>query len=147
MAAGLSLKQEKLDDFTRDFGMAVEESASKDAFIETISIDASLSLADIGPVVADQLLSLAPFGSGNPEPVFLAENLSALTSQTVGEKHLRMTLHSNGASSENRKAIWFNARRPVAQGSTIGRACFKVQWNRFRDMKDVQIVVEDVTDA
>jgi hypothetical protein len=58
-----------------------------------------------------------------------------------------MTLNSNGSSSQSRKAIWFNARRPVAQGSKIGRACFKVQWNRFRDVRDVQIVVEDVSDA
>ncbi|MBI5844268.1 MAG: single-stranded-DNA-specific exonuclease RecJ [Deltaproteobacteria bacterium] len=147
MAAGLSLAQERLDGFARDFGRAVAENAAPDAFTETVSIDAALPLADIGPTVADQLASMAPFGSGNPEPLFMAENLAAVTSQTVSEKHVRMTLNENGAASESRKAIWFNATRTVAQGSTIGRACFRVQWNRFRDFRDIQLVVEDLADS
>lgn len=147
MAAGLSLSQDKLADFAISFGLAVAENAAPDAFMETVSIDAALALADIVPQVVDQVASLAPFGSGNPEPLFLAENLAALTSQTVSEKHLRMTLSAGGAASESRKAIWFNAARTVAQGSTIGRACFKVQWNKFRDFKDIQLVVEDLADS
>ncbi len=142
MAAGLSLKRELLPEFERAFLSAVAKNAAAGAFTETIPIDASLRIEDAGPLVADQVASLAPFGNGNPEPVFMAENLAARSSHLVAEKHVRMTWNSPAGA---RNAIWFNAGRTVNAGSTIARACFKVQWNTFRDSRDVQLVVEDLS--
>ena len=36
--------------------------------------------------------TLAPFGSGNPEPKFAIENLKIINSKIVGEKHIKSIL-------------------------------------------------------
>jgi single-stranded-DNA-specific exonuclease len=52
---------------------------------------------------------LSPFGSGNPEPKFIIENLELLKSSVVADKHIRSLLSATDGSAV--KSIAFNATR------------------------------------
>ena len=61
--------------------------------------------------------SLAPFGAGNPEPVFYAGRLDVLFSRVVGEKHLKLKV---GQRNKIIEAIGFNlAKRHPLDGAKI----------------------------
>ena len=50
---------------------------------------------------------LSPFGSGNPEPKFIIENLKSVNSKIVGDNHIKSVLV--GPEGSNIKTIAFNA--------------------------------------
>ena len=50
---------------------------------------------------------LSPFGSGNPEPKFVIEDLKTISGKVVGEKHIKSILIGRDGSSI--KSIAFNA--------------------------------------
>src|SRR6267378_7164890 len=63
-----------------------------------LRIDSTLRPEEIGRDLAEQLRRLAPFGAGNPEPVFACEQLEALEVRTLpdrragGSGHLKLRL-------------------------------------------------------
>ena len=50
---------------------------------------------------------LSPFGSGNPEPRFVIENLKTMNGKIVGDKHIKSVLIGQDGSTI--KSIAFNA--------------------------------------
>ena len=50
---------------------------------------------------------LSPFGSGNPEPKFIIENLKTINGKIVGDKHIKSVLIGKDGSTI--KSIAFNA--------------------------------------
>jgi single-stranded-DNA-specific exonuclease len=54
-------------------------------------------LAEIGQQAIDEIFTLAPFGHGNPPPLFAALDVEVAAQPTVmKEKHLRITVRQNG---------------------------------------------------
>ncbi|HCG77496.1 MAG: single-stranded-DNA-specific exonuclease RecJ [bacterium (Candidatus Ratteibacteria) CG_4_10_14_3_um_filter_41_18] len=75
LAIGLTLKKEKIPQFKKRLEEEARRSISEDDFKKKISIDSLLSLQEITPSFLDDLKGLAPFGRGNPRPVFASRNL------------------------------------------------------------------------
>ena len=72
MAAGLKIKTEKIDRFESKFENFVVDITKPNDFIPKIYIDYELAFDDISKGLIDEIESLNPFGTGNPEPVFMA---------------------------------------------------------------------------
>jgi single-stranded-DNA-specific exonuclease len=70
-AVGLSLKTEKIPSFTEAFLDNLSRNLIPKAEINTIMIDEELSFKQISQNLTGFLLQMAPFGVGNPKPVFL----------------------------------------------------------------------------
>ena len=86
-----------------------------------------------------------PFGTGNPEPLFLTRNVKVVSAKIVGRNHRRMMLSQlSGYRSATIPAIHFNVTDENAQKFNFDRVVFRLQWNRFNGKKTAQIVVEDV---
>ena len=65
--------------------------------IPEVSYDAELSLADLTPDLAAWIARCAPFGIGNPEPIFLMRNATlAAPVRFIQEKHVRLQLTQSG---------------------------------------------------
>lgn len=107
MAAGLALKKGNLDALKERFDQAVRSQLGGDDLIPETAYDDSLELGDVTLETARALGQLAPFGVGNPSPLFLMEGLNLLSSRAVGASgaHLRLTVARNGAV---REGIAFN---------------------------------------
>jgi len=60
---------------------------------QQLEYDAELSLSEITPDLLTWIARLAPFGIGNPEPVFLSRNVTlASTVRLIQEKHVALQL-------------------------------------------------------
>jgi single-stranded-DNA-specific exonuclease len=68
-AAGLSLQTKDLEDFRRRFNLFATSKLSPDDFRRQYEIDAEASLSELTDRCAAEVLSLGPFGFGNPPPI------------------------------------------------------------------------------
>lgn len=98
-AAGLSLESVNLEAF-RDRVDASIASVFDDGRIPRprLKIDSEVELGEIDDQFIRDLHRLAPFGSGNPEPILLARGLKALNVRVVSNKHLRARFRDDSGS-------------------------------------------------
>jgi len=145
MAAGLTIRSEKLSEFQDAFEKAVTQMTGPEDWIPKLTIDAEIELADITENLIDEIERLSPFGAGNPEPVFAARNVMVVSSNLVGRNHRKMALIQDGSSNAKPiSAIRFNATGPVQNQTFFGRIAFHLRWNRWNNNRTIQLVVEDV---
>ncbi|MCQ2272468.1 MAG: single-stranded-DNA-specific exonuclease RecJ [Bacteroidales bacterium] len=69
-AAGLSMKEENLEEFKERFEQYVAENLEEEAFVPEINVDLPLDLSDITASFINNLNRFAPFGPGNMAPIF-----------------------------------------------------------------------------
>ena len=98
MAAGLSVRREKLPAFRR----AVNQWAAQAVPVvqrPPLQVDAAVQLGDLTPEGVAELDRLAPFGTGNPAPLFLVRDAvveGVYPAGTAG-RHSRLRLRQGGA--------------------------------------------------
>jgi single-stranded-DNA-specific exonuclease len=96
MAAGLSIRRERVEEFAQLFEGAVRERTRAEHFVPEIEVDAELSFRDVDAQLMEDLDRLEPFGVGNPEPIFFAGAVTVLSRGIVGENHLKLYLRHEG---------------------------------------------------
>ena len=105
MAAGLSLPEEKVDEFRR----RINENSplTEKDLVEKVKIDVPMPVSYVTRELVREFEILAPFGKGNPRPVFADRNLYISRMWCVGKNQnvLRLSL----VSSDGRpiSAIYF----------------------------------------
>jgi single-stranded-DNA-specific exonuclease len=78
---------------------------SPEKLIPSIRIDSFLPLERLSLALVDELDRLAPFGHGNPVPVFASKNVKVSAGPWVlKEKHLKLRIECNGAPVDT---IWW----------------------------------------
>jgi len=145
-AAGLRIHPDRLEDFQQAFEAAVRGAAGPEAFIPHLSIEAEVGLAAISEDLADQLEQLMPFGAENPEPLFMARQVTVVSSSRVGEHHRRMVLRPAAAPAQRTfHAIQFHADPRQESLTHFERMAYRLRWNRWNGSKTLQLVVEAVS--
>ncbi|MEE0954601.1 MAG: single-stranded-DNA-specific exonuclease RecJ [Eubacterium sp.] len=106
MAAGLSLKEENVDEFRRKLNENTK--LTEEDLTPEILIDSPMPLSYISPQLIHQLDLLKPFGNGNEKPVFAVKGVSADYVKLVGQ---------------NKNVLQCRIRDQ--KGTTIGAVCFR----------------------
>ena len=94
-AAGLTMRPERVEEFTRRFNAYVEENIDPITLQPQVEIDSELFFSNITPAFRRDLNRFQPFGPGNPAPVFVTRGVvSHGETKLVGAdcEHLRMDL-------------------------------------------------------
>jgi len=146
-AAGMTLKDGKLDEFRETFESVVASSTTPDMFVRKIRVDAKIKLDTITDKFYNVLNQFEPFGPGNPEPVFVTEGVvDAGGSKIVGKdgKHLKLSVRSTG-SDKTMDAIAFSMGESW-DGFKDGEfdVCYTVGKNTFRGNTKIQLMVKDM---
>lgn len=143
-AAGLEIATEKIAAFRERFGRLAEMRIGGSEAPAAVFADAILDIGDITPSLIDEIATLQPFGSGNPEPVFLAENIQVVTSAIAGRNTLRLMLKSGTRpSGPVIAAVQFNTDTLPAKGSTLPAMAYRLRWNHWNGQRNAQILIED----
>jgi single-stranded-DNA-specific exonuclease len=96
-AAGVTMEVANVPEFRRRFDAFAASRLSADDFLRRVEIDAVLDVAEIGEQAIDEVFTLAPFGHGNPPPLFAALGVEVAAQPIImKEKHLRITVRQNG---------------------------------------------------
>ncbi len=145
MAAGLKIREENIAEFQNAFESLIRRMIQPEDLTPTLQIESELNFDTISDALINELESLMPFGNGNPEPLFMTANVTVVSSKIVGKNHRRMILRQ--ASAPNTpllQAIQFNVDSRVSNKQNFSQVIFKLRWNRWKERKTVQLIVEDL---
>ena len=114
MAAGLSLPVENIDILRKRLNEQCQ--LTEEQMIPVLRIEKSLSFAEIDLGLAKELKALAPFGKGNPAPLFGSKGICVDRLDLIGKEKniLRMTL-SEPQSGTRFSAISFDGFGQLCQ--------------------------------
>jgi len=93
MAAGMSLKEEKVSALSEKLNEYAEKYMLKDTLIKKMKADFKIDLEDISIELIKKLEILEPYGAGNEEPVFVIDaKLSSIRQIGKEKNHLKLEL-------------------------------------------------------
>lgn len=142
LAAGFSLRTKNIGLLQRAFEAAVRELLQNDDLRPQIKIDSEIDLSEISPQLLNELEGLAPFGNGNPPPLFMAKDVRVTSAAIVGRNHRRMALCQPNQATPPISAIQFNLPPDSPRANCFDRLAFRLQWNRYKGDREIQMVVE-----
>ncbi len=96
-AAGLTIRAENLPAFRDALCRVVAERLGPDDYVPKLSIDGPLDLGACDEALVRFLDRLSPFGIGNSEPLFVAQDVELAQPPTVvSRNHLKLAVRQNG---------------------------------------------------
>ena len=95
-AAGVTMREENVEEFRRRFDAFAASRLGAEDFLKRLEFDAAIELPEITDTAIEELFLLAPFGHGNPPPLFAALNVEVVGRPTIlKEKHLKLTVRQH----------------------------------------------------
>jgi single-stranded-DNA-specific exonuclease len=143
-AAGLTMAAEKVTAFRKAITDYADERLGPDDLKPRLRIDACLGFRDITGEFAGQLTLLAPFGIGNPRPLFEANGVEVVDGpRRLKEKHLKMALKQNGRIF--RAIAWRAVEREhfITENRTSLDLAFSLEHNRYQGDEFLELAVSD----
>jgi len=142
-AAGFAIHRSQLETF-RD---RIEQLAARSPIApegEPLRVDAAVRLDEMNADCVQWLDRLAPFGKGNPEPLFGARGLVLAEAPSLaGTRHLRLVF---GEGKRRVRGIAFqqgNRLLELERGARLD-ALFHASFDTWRGGREVQLVVRDL---
>jgi single-stranded-DNA-specific exonuclease len=144
-AAGLTLQRSRIKPFRESFARWAEDRLSLDDLRPRLRIDGQLGFREITPRLAEALSTLAPFGIGNPKPIFWTPGAQLADGpRRLKERHLSMSLRHDGVAL--RGVFWRAAERSGEIASLRGGldAAYSVVENTFNGTTSLELALADV---
>jgi len=149
MAAGLALRPAALPDLREFLCDRLRGEASAAALEDALDVDALVTPGGAGRGLLDEFAALAPFGPGNPEPLFAFADVRVERPFPIRGGHLRCDLVDPGGG--RLKAIAWRSgetplgRRLAAAGGAV-HVAGRLKADDWNGRAGVQLEIEDVAD-
>jgi len=144
-AAGLTMEAARLKELRTRLGAYADERLVPTDLMPRLRIDGALGLRAITGDVVEGVSTLAPFGMGNPRPVFHAPGVEIVDGpHTLKERHLRMTFKQDGRIF--RAIAWRAAERAafLAEHRAGVHVAFSLERNEYQGETYVELTVADI---
>lgn len=146
-AAGLSLKVENIEEFTRRFEEYVSENIQPTQTEANIYIDEELKFKEINYKLYNDLKRFEPFGPDNLKPVFCSHHVYDFgTSRVVGrnQEHIKLELVDNHTSDVvNGIAFGQSSQARYIKSKQAFDICYSVEENSHK-RGEVQLFIESI---
>ena len=141
MAAGLSIHEDRLDDFRRNFSRYVLETTHPEQRLPRLVYDAEITFEQLSLDFLDSYELLQPFGNGNPQPVFVARGVSlSRPPLRMKNNHLRFLLRQGYHEQDS---VYFGGGEHPLPDPPWDVA-FHIDRNTYRGRTALQIIVQDL---
>ena len=144
MAGGFVLKKNKLNDFKKFINFEydkIKKNCTKNFY------ESKISSNSFNKLLFNEINGLNPYGTGNPEPIFLFEKLKIIKTKIFSKKHVSNILKSTNGYSINSIAFncldnnigeyLLNYKKEI---SVIG----SLKENFWNNKKNTQLVIKDI---
>ena len=149
MAGGFSIKYENINMF-KDFVFKKFRGINEDLKSEKpLLLDSIIAPSAVNLEFYNKVALLSPFGSGNPEPKFIIENVKTINGKIIAEKHIKSVLIGEDGSAI--KSIAFNATDNVLGGYLLKKnnktfnIAGKLSLNEWRGQSNVEFIIDDIS--
>ena len=146
-AAGLTLKVENIEEFTRRFEEYVSENIHPTQTNAIIDIDEEIAFKDINIKLYNDLKRFEPFGPDNLKPIFCTRHVHDYgTSKVVGhnQEHIKLELVDNQSSRVmNGIAFGQSKQARYIKSKQAFDICFTIEENSHK-RGEVQLQIESI---
>jgi len=143
MAAGLTLPSQNISSLEEELNLLAGKMLSPEDFIPSQFFDARLDLEALNLELLQELELLAPFGPGNPAPLFLARKAKVISSRTIN-RGIKFTL-SGPENKGEFEAVGFDF--PPEKGRIIPGQILDILYvpllKRWRGKCNIQLEIKD----
>lgn len=143
-AAGLTMAADRIRELRRRVNQHADEHLQPDDLRPRLRIDSPVTFRTLTGQVAAEIASLAPFGAGNPCPVFRASRVEVVDGpRRIKERHLKMSFRQEGRVM--RGIAWRASEREdfVAEHRSALDVAFSVEQDSWNGEQYVQLSVAD----
>ena len=146
MAAGMTIKAEKIETFAAEFETYAKQNLNDDDITTKLHIDAIVPLGQFQKETVRELQMLGPFGEGNPEPVFATKGLRLASPPKrvgTGGEHLQLIVTDSTATI---RCIGFGFGRLEKKmlEHEFFNAAYQPQFNTYNGNTNVELVLADI---
>jgi single-stranded-DNA-specific exonuclease len=144
-AAGLTMDAGRIRDLRRVVNDVADETLGPEDLMPRLIIDGGLDFRAITGSVASGVAALAPFGAGNPRPVFAALGVEIIDGpRKLKERHLKMALRQDGRIF--RAIAWRAAERHdyLAEHKAALDVAFSLDQNQYNGETYVELTLADI---
>jgi len=147
-AAGLTLDASRVRELRLAVNVVADETLGPDDLMPRLRIDGDLTFRGITGGVASGVAALAPFGAGNPRPVFAARGVEIIDGpRKLKDRHLKMALKQDGRIF--RAVAWRAAERHdyLAEHKAALDVAFSLEQNQYNGETFVELTLADLREA
>ena len=144
-AAGLALEAGRIRELRLAVNAVADETLGPEDLMPRLRIDGGLTFRGITGGVAAGVAALAPFGAGNPRPVFAARGVEIIDGpRKIKERHLKMALKQDGRIF--RAIAWRAAERHdyLAEHKSALDVAFSLEQNQYNGETYVELTLADL---
>jgi single-stranded-DNA-specific exonuclease len=144
-AAGLGLELARVPAFRARINAWADDRLEPDDLVPRLRVDAALGLGGIAADVVSGIESMAPFGLGNPRPVFSAGTVEVVSGpHLLKDRHLAMHVKQDGRVF--RAMAWRGAERAsfITANKGAMRLAYSLDRNTWRGETTVELNVADI---
>ena len=149
MAGGFSIQVKNIDKFKKFIFRKFNRVKENFLVQKSLFLDSKIAPSAVNLDFFEKIDMLSPFGSGNPEPKFVVENLKSVNSKVVGGKHIKSVLVGQEGSAL--KTIAFNAVDNelgpylLKKNNIMFNIAGKLSLNEWRGQKNVEFIIDDIS--
>ena len=143
-AAGLTVAKSMLSDFKDKINRIAHEKILDKDLIPCVKIDTEISISSLNKDLLKELDSLAPFGTGNPRPVFSSRNLNIKnTPQILRRSTLKMWVTDGKTTAE---AIGFNMADSLPSDHLKQKIdlAYSCDLNTYKGITSIKLQIKDM---
>ena len=143
-AAGLQIEASRIKEFRLAINAWGDERLGPDDLRPRLWLDGALTFAGISTQVAEELGQLAPFGPGNPKPIFQTSGVQIVDGpRKLKDRHLKMAFRQDRRVF--RAIAWNAAEREalLTEKKDSVDLAFSLEENEFQGEKFLEMRVED----
>jgi len=149
MAAGLSVRPDTIPELREFLCERLAEESEIAAAEDGLEIDALVTTRACDRALWTDFQRLAPFGPGNPEPLFAAANVHVERPTALRGGHVRCTL-VDGSGGRLKAVAWraedTEAGRTLLQGGAALHVAGRLKPDDWQGREGVEFEIEDVAD-
>ncbi|MRH43013.1 single-stranded-DNA-specific exonuclease RecJ [Aquibacillus halophilus] len=143
-AAGMTLAEENISVIRKKLNQLASEQLSADDFKQLLTIDHTVEIKDLDVSLIVELNKLAPFGMGNPKPLFHVRAVPTELRQIGNQKnHLKMSIEQAEAKLDSigfGMGDMYSKISPNAEMDLIG----ELEINEWNGKRKVQLLLKDL---
>jgi single-stranded-DNA-specific exonuclease len=149
MAAGLSVRPDTIPELREFLCAALADEQQVAAAEDALEIDALVATAGCDRALWHDFQQLAPFGPGNPEPLFALADVRVERPMALRGGHVRVTL-TDGSGGKLKAVAWRSedteiGRRLLVEGGAV-HVVGRLKPDDWQGRQSVELEIEDVAD-
>ncbi|MFA5113644.1 MAG: single-stranded-DNA-specific exonuclease RecJ [Candidatus Margulisiibacteriota bacterium] len=147
-AAGFEIEPARVPELQQRLGEQLAKNIDPESMVPKLELDAQIDPQEISLALIRELAKLAPFGEGNPSPLFMIGGLALAELKTVGKegKHLKAWFGSNGIRLET-IGFGFGALADKLDYNKEYDLAVNLEANEYNGFESVQLSLVDIREA